>query len=213
MKTIAAHATNYTSGRTRAIDHIIIHYTGNNGDTAEGNGKYFSAASREASAHYFVDEKEVLQSVRDGDTAWHAGNWVMNCRSLGVEMCSKKDANGKYYIPDATVKNAQEIVRQLMAKYNIPVSHVLRHYDVTKKQCPEPFVRDPAQWTRFKEGLTVPKTTGTPPSAWAKDACDWCVANGIVKGDDKGDCKWHDTIDKQTMATMMKRLYDLIVKA
>ena len=42
-----------------------------------------------------------------------------------------------------------------MAKYNIPISNVYRHYDVSGKICPEPFVRDPAQWQKFKEMLTA----------------------------------------------------------
>ena len=208
MKRIAAHATNYTAGRNRKIDHIVIHYTGNDGDTAEGNGRYFAAACREASAHYFADEREVVQSVADEDTAWHAGNWVMNCRSLGVELCSRRDENGRYYIPAATVRNAQAIVRELMARYGIPAENVLRHYDVTKKVCPEPFVRRPELWADFKAGLkkeaaNVPKTG--EPSAWAAEACLWALKEGIVRGDETGDCKWQSPVTKEQLALMLYR--------
>ena len=203
MKFISAHALNYTAGRSRPIDHIVIHYTGNNGDTAEGNARYFSRTDCGASAHYFADENEVVQSVKEGDTAHHAGNWVMNTRSIGVEMCSRKDANGVFYIPAATVKNAQALVRELMAKYNVPLSRVLRHYDVTGKRCPEPFVRDEKQWKAFLEGLTLAKKS--KPSAWAKEACDWAVEKGIVRGDETGECKWQSPITKEQMALMLFR--------
>ena len=204
MKYIPAHVTNFSVGRKQTIDHIVIHYTGNDGDTAEGNGKYFSGAGRAASAHYFVDENEVVQSVREGDVAWHAGNWQMNARSIGVEMCSRKDAGGLYFIPEATVRNAQALVRELMAKYGIGVDAVIRHYDVTGKKCPEPYVRQPALWEKFKEGLRV--STGSKPSAWAKSACDKAVKKGIIQGDDKGDCKWQEPVSTERLMVILDRL-------
>lgn len=208
MRSIPAHITNYTTGRTRAVDHIVVHYTGNDGDTAEGNGKYFSASGREASAHYFVDERETVQSVAEGDTAWHAGDWVMNCRSIGVEMCSRKDSRGQYYIPDATFANAQALVRALMAKYGIDADHVVRHYDVTRKVCPEPFVRKPELWANFKAGLkkaasSAPKPS--EPSAWAREACLWARERGVVLGDETGDCRWQEPVTKEQLALMLYR--------
>lgn len=158
---VATHATNYTDGRTVDIDRIVIHYTAGDGDTAENNGKYFSGANRQASAHYFVDADSIVQTVKEGDTAWHAGNWAMNCRSIGIEMCSKKDSNGKYYIPEATVANTVALVKELMKKYDIPAAGVIRHYDVNGKKCPEPFVRTPALWDDFRKRLTATTATTT----------------------------------------------------
>ena len=43
------------------------------------------------------------------------------------------------------------------------------------------------------------------PSAWAKEACDWAVEKGIVKGDETGDCKWQEPITKEQMALMLFR--------
>lgn len=154
---IQANSSNYTPGRTRAIDRCVLHYTGGNGDTAKNNGKYFQGENRKASAHYFVDEDSIVLSVKETDTAWHAGNWDMNCRSIGIEMCSKKDAEGNYYIPAKTVANAVKLTKQLMEKYNIPTAGVIRHYDVNAKKCPEPFVRNPALWEDFRKQLTVPE--------------------------------------------------------
>ena len=150
MKFIQADSSNYTKGRTKAIDHIIIHYTGNDGDTAKGNCNYFAQANRNASAHYFVDENGIVQSVKETDVAWHSGKWTMNCRSIGIEMCSRKDSSGNYYIKEETQKKAAQLASELMAKYNIGIENVIRHYDVTGKNCPEPFVRKLEQWTAFK---------------------------------------------------------------
>ena len=79
----------------------------------------------------------------------------MRCcpNSIGVEMCSDV-VGGKYVITEQTVARTVELVRMLMQKYNIPVSRVCRHYDVTHKQCPEPWVRNPKLWEDFKKRLT-----------------------------------------------------------
>lgn len=159
IQTKLADASNFNTGRSQKIAYIVLHYTGNSGDTAEGNCRYFAQHQRGASAHYFVDENEVWQSVKDGDTAWHCGakKYVHpNCRnsnSIGIEMCSRKDENGQYYIKPETVARAVELTRELMNVYGVPIENVLTHYMVTGKLCPEPFVRDPKQWEAFKNAL------------------------------------------------------------
>lgn len=159
IKIFPASGGNYTKGRREGIKFIVVHYTANDGDTAKGNCNYFVKSGRNASAHYFVDENNVYQSVADSDTAWSVGasNYVHSvCRnnnSISVEMCSKKDLIGNYFIEEKTVSNAVELVKELMKKHHVTIDNVLRHYDVTGKKCPEPFVRDKAQWVAFKKKL------------------------------------------------------------
>lgn len=167
IKFKAADPSNHYAGRDgNAIRYIVLHYTANNGDTAQNNADYFAGANRRASAHYFVDENEVVQSVRDTDAAWHCGGSIesdhhplrgicTNRNSLGVEMCSDI-VGGKCVITAQTVDLAVQLVRQLMAKYRIPIARVVRHYDVTGKACPEPWVRDESLWRKFKARLTAP---------------------------------------------------------
>lgn len=155
-------SANYKTGRTSNIKYIVIHYTANDGDTAKNNADYFNRADIKSSAHYFVDEKEVWQSVKDTDTAYHCGTtgtykhpYCRNANSIGIELCSRKDSKGNYYFKDATVKNAAELTKTLMAKYNIPVTNVIRHYDVTGKLCPAPMVNNASLWDKFKEMISV----------------------------------------------------------
>lgn len=165
---LQADSSNFYSGRGgNSIKYIVVHYTAGNGDTAMNNAQYFhNNSGLQASAHYFVDEHSVVQSVRDTDGAWHCGgplesshhplhNICMNRNSLGVEMCSDK-VNGKYVITAQTVDRTVELVRWLMDKYGIDVDHVVQHYDVTGKDCPEPWVRDESLWRKFKARLTAP---------------------------------------------------------
>ena len=167
IKFKAADPSNHYAGRDgNAIRYIVLHYTANNGDTAQNNADYFAGANRRASAHYFVDEHSVVQSVRDTDGAWHCGGSIesdhhplrgicTNRNSLGVEMCSDI-VSGKYTITQQTVDRTVELVRWLMDKYGIDVDHAVREYDVTGKDCPEPWVRDESLWRKFKARLTAP---------------------------------------------------------
>ena len=157
---LPCHNSNYSAKRGgNSIKYIVIHYTANNGDTAQNNCKYFNSPNRKASAHYFVGRDGVFQSVQDIHTAWHCGGssykhkYCRNANSIGIEMCSKIDGNGKYYIENSVIDNAIDLTKYLMDKYNISSSNVIRHYDVTGKTCPEPFVRDENIWKNFKSQL------------------------------------------------------------
>ena len=160
MEFVSCDPSNYRAGRTQPVRYIVMHYTANNGDTARNNCDYYHrVGGLQASAHYFVDEHGAMQSVRECDTAWHCGArayWHPECRnanSIGIEMCSRKRADGSYYIKPETVANAAALAREIMQRYGIDTDHVLRHYDVTGKRCPMPWVDDPAQWTAFKDML------------------------------------------------------------
>ena len=203
MEFIACNTDNYRVGRTQPVRYIVMHYTANNGDTAQNNCDYYHrVGGLQASAHYFCDEHGVMQSVREGDTAWHCGArayWHPECRngnSIGIEMCSRKRADGSYYIKPETVANAAALAREIMQRYGIDTDHVLRHYDVTGKRCPMPWVDDPAQWAAFKDMLTTNtdeedenmtryNTIDEVPS-WAQGMVRDLMAAGALRGDERG---------------------------
>ena len=154
-------AANCSSRGGAAIRYIVIHYTAGNGDTAAAECSYFANGARGASAHYFVGEDGVFQSVPDDMRAWHCGGtniykhpYCRNANSIGIEMCSRKNAGGEYYIVNSVVEQTIELTRYLMGVYDIPPENVIRHHDVWDKACPAPFVKYPAQWQAFKKRLT-----------------------------------------------------------
>ena len=155
-----AHTGNYQKGRTQPIEYIVVHYTANTGDTAQNNLDYFARTKTGTSAHYFVDENEVCQSVQDTDVAWHCVSknprhpYCRNANSIGVEMCNSVGS-----VPEAVRDRTAAFVRQKMKEYGIDSSHVLRHYDVTGKRCPAPWVDNPAEWMEFKSMLEVEEVT------------------------------------------------------
>lgn len=126
-----------TRGRSYAIDCIVIHYTATLA-SARNNAIYFSRNERQgSSAHYFVDDitDEFYQSVAEGDTAWRAGNWLMNCRSVSIEVVSA----GEDY-SEVEVDKLAWLVQTLMKRYGISEGGVIRRYDVTGKVCPAPYI-------------------------------------------------------------------------
>ena len=151
-----------TRGRSRAIDHIVVHFTATLA-SARNNATYFSRNEGQgASAHYFVDDitPEIYQSVAEGDTAWHAGDWQMNCRAIGIEVVSAGED-----FSATEVEKLGWLVRKLMAKYGIGASGVIRHYDVTGKLCPAPYVAA-SKWAALKAAITGGVVSGgTTPAA------------------------------------------------
>lgn len=155
-----ARSDNFTSRARRLADiaYIVIHYTGNRGDTAKNNADYFAREiTGQTSAHFFVDEREVWQSVPENHTAWHCGTkgtyyhpLCRNANSIGVEICML-DKLG--HVRQGSIDRAAELVRELMRKYDIPAERVMRHYDVTHKSCPEPMVLHPELWQAFKDKI------------------------------------------------------------
>ena len=74
LKQNLANRANYGSKRNLSkIKYLVIHYTSNDGDSDEANGKYFANNVVKASAHYFVDDDSVTQSVPDNYAAYAVG--------------------------------------------------------------------------------------------------------------------------------------------
>lgn len=110
------------------IKYLVKHYVGATGG-AEANCKYFYDKFRGASSHFFVGHNgEIWQCVEENDTAWHVGaskykhKECRNSNSIGVELCVKKDADGKWYYTEETKKAAVQLFAYLMEKYNIDAS-------------------------------------------------------------------------------------------
>lgn len=162
-KFLQCNPTNYTRGRGgNSVQWLVIHYTAGaktSDGAAEANCIYFGReANLGASAHYFVcDGYTIWQSVSEGDTAWHAGNWAINQRSIGIEVCTA----GAF--TDAEIERLAWLVQNLMAKYGIAADHVIRHYDANGKHCPAHYV-DAARWKELHTRITTGKASAPQPA-------------------------------------------------
>ncbi len=169
------------------IKGLIMHYTANNGGTARNHKTYFNNLNGiYASAHLFVDDNEAICIIPFDEVAYHANDTVKynadgtiykplyskignaNFGAIGLEMCL--DKNGK--ITEKTFQNSVKAVKELVAKYpSITRNTIWRHYDVTGKNCPAPWVSKPSELERFKEAV-FGKTGGNSAMAKAKYATE-----------------------------------------
>lgn len=149
---------NYHSYPCRTVKYIVIHYTGNKSDTAKSNAIYFNNGKREASAHYFVDDKECYQSVElnnavlaIGDTSKYKHYECRDENSISIAMCCFKD----YMISKRTELNTAYLCASLCLQMGITDdmvdTYVLRHWDVWPRDCPSGWTGDNnSRWLKFK---------------------------------------------------------------
>jgi N-acetylmuramoyl-L-alanine amidase len=142
---------NHNKGRN-SPKYIVIHDTGNPNAGALNHWKYFGGGDRQSSAHYFVDNENIIQIIADSDSAWHCGDGkgkygITNHNSLSIEICLTGNL-------EKSISNALKLTLHLMAKYGIRAENVVRHYDASRKTCPRSMSGNSwARWTKFKSDL------------------------------------------------------------
>lgn len=150
---------NIYSRRGNSIRYLVIHDTGNpnKGAGALAHRNYVENNKRGASAHYFVDDKVIVQYVGDSLSAGSVGDGkgkygITNANSLSIEMCINSDADYA-----KTYENTVELTKNLMKKFNIPIDRVVRHYDASRKSCPNHMRQNNwSKWWKFKEDIQTP---------------------------------------------------------
>lgn len=136
---------NYTGGREgTAVDRIVIHYIV--GTLAAADATFADPASG-VSAHYGIGEGALHQYVSEMNTAWHAGNWSMNLRSIGIEHSADADR-----APDAfTYDTSIELCARICADYGLdPQTQIIPHGSVVPTACP-----GTVSLQRIRDGVSV----------------------------------------------------------
>lgn len=205
--------------RTQPIKHIVIHDTGNKGQgaNAESHYKYFNGGDRDSSADFFVDDTEIWQ-VNDYNKffTWHCGDGkgrygITNDNSIGVEMCI--NSGGDF---EKAFANTIELTKLLMAQLNISADNVVRHYDASRKSCPDTFkANNWERWHRFKKLLTeseepemIYNYIDENMPEWARPTIQKLVDKGVLKGNEHGELGLNDTMLKLFVAHDRLGLYD-----
>lgn len=121
---------------------IAVHYVGNAGTSAEANRNYFESLKDKhlyASSHYIIGLKgEIIRCVPEAEIAYTTNS--ANAYSIGIECCHpKSDGVFNQYTRQALI----ELCADLCKRYHLdPINDIIRHYDVTKKQCPLAWAAD-----------------------------------------------------------------------
>jgi len=136
------------------INGIVIHYTANPGTTAQQNRSYFEglAESKEtkASSHFIVGlSGEIIMCVPLEEIAYASNE--RNADTIAIECCIDNDA-GKF--SEKTYNALVKLTAWLVGKYDLTMDDVIRHYDITGKNCPKYFVEHESAWDDFKMDVT-----------------------------------------------------------
>lgn len=135
------------------ITGIVIHYTANPGSTAQENRDYFEGLKdsheTSASSNFVVGlEGEIIQCVPTWEVAYASNE--RNKDTISIECCHP-DETGKF--TEETYQSMVQLTAWLCRKYSLTADTVIRHYDVTGKNCPKYFVENEEAWANFKEDV------------------------------------------------------------
>lgn len=165
--------------KLRLVRNIVIHWTANMGASAANHVRYFGqtlpvAKDRYASAHIFIDPVDSVLIIPLDEVAYHAEQ--ANPYSIGIEMCVEKDGS----FNSETVRRAVAVTAALCKQYGLnPLRDVIRHFDVTGKICPRPYVDDPAAWEAFR--ASVDRATRGETEDEAMKQLPVGIANNIIE--------------------------------
>ena len=135
------------------INGIVIHYTANPESTAKQNRDYFEGLKdsheTKASSHFVVGIKgEIVQCIPSSEISYASNS--RNSDTLSIECCHK-DKSGKF--TKETYQSLVELVGWLCQRFGLTSEQVIRHYDVTGKNCPKYFVEHEDKWEQFKKDV------------------------------------------------------------
>ncbi len=140
--------------RLRTVRGIVVHYTANPGTDAVANRNYFNnlpALNQKkekktyASSHFVIGiEGEIVQCVPLEEIAYASND--RNSDTISIECCHKRK-NGKF--TKKTYDSLVKLTVYLCQKYRLSEKEVIRHYDVTGKNCPKYFVENEGEWQKF----------------------------------------------------------------
>ena len=84
-----------------------------------------------------------------------------NKDTISIEVCHPDDT-GQFN--DKTYASLVKLTAWLVRVGNLDTDHVIRHHDVTGKECPRWFVREPQEWEIFKENVKKEMEKSQKPS-------------------------------------------------
>ena len=138
---------------TNRINGIVIHYTANPGSSAKANRDYFESLKdthkTKVSSNFVIGlDGEIVQCVPTWEVAYASND--RNRDTVSIECCHP-DEDGRF-VKD-TYRSLVQLTAWLCMKFDLDENDVIRHYDVTGKNCPKYFVEDEDAWENFREDV------------------------------------------------------------
>lgn len=138
-----------TGQRLSDFSGVVIHYVGNPATTAMGNRNYFNQPTTEVVSHFIVGlEGEVVQCLPLHERSVASNN--RNRDTISIEVCHPDDG-GRFN--EATYASLVRLTAWLCDLGHLDTAAVIRHYDVTGKECPKYYVRHPEAWEQLRADI------------------------------------------------------------
>lgn len=145
-------------------EYFAVHYLGVNGENPYLYGGGYGG-------HFYISKKgEVYQAAKVTDKLWHVGassgfSYIhpdaRNNNTIGVEcatftLSGNNNDDEEWFFTEETQIAAAKLAACISMEYGIPLENILRHGDITTKNCPSPLKRDQGlgsnwTWEQFKE--------------------------------------------------------------
>jgi N-acetyl-anhydromuramyl-L-alanine amidase AmpD len=125
---MASTAKHFTPANRDADDIflLLLHSTSGSGSAAD-LVRYFAQGERQVSAHHIVDAKgDIATSVESKDIAYHAGNWDVNKRSIGIELVGKA---GQATFPRPQLNALVDLMAFLSDEYDLSLKRIYDYND------------------------------------------------------------------------------------
>lgn len=141
----------------KRVDNIVIHYVANKGSSAAANRSYFDNLADQdpqksgtvGGSHFIVGlEGEILQIIPLSEVTYAAA--PRNFDTLSIEVCHPDDTgefNPKTY--DSLVR----LTAWLCEELELSSKDLIRHHDVSGKNCPKYYVENEDAWKQFKKDV------------------------------------------------------------
>jgi N-acetylmuramoyl-L-alanine amidase CwlA len=131
------------------VNAIVIHYTANPGSSAIQNRNYFEGLkdshTTKASSHFIIGTSgEIIQCIPTSEISYASND--RNSDSISIECCHL-DSSGVF--TEETYRSAVELTAWLCGKFSLTAKDVIRHYDITGKNCPKYYVEHEDKWQEF----------------------------------------------------------------
>lgn len=131
------------------INDIVIHYVGNPGTTAQQNRDYYANPTSSVSSHFVIGlDGEIIQCIPLYEKSSASNH--RNRDTISIEVCHP-DESGKFTA--ASYSSLTRLTVWLCNACDLSSDHIIRHYDITQKQCPRYFVDHEDAWRQFRQDV------------------------------------------------------------
>jgi N-acetylmuramoyl-L-alanine amidase len=162
---------------------LVVHWTANTsvGSDADNNRNFFNTTKNSVSAHYVIDDKQIVRCLPDNEVGYHVGAkkytkvgmtltqgtiekdnspfYSPNYFTVGIEMCVNQDGDW-----NKTYQNTVKFSAKFLVENKLTIDNLYRHYDITGKLCPQMMI-DEKEWKKFKDAVQLKINEMTKPAS------------------------------------------------